>query len=84
MIPLLLQVQAQTKYEKVIPLITSHLESLLEKLQKYFPSLSSDMYNWMRNPFTEFSVNTESLLSLQEEEELSELQCDRTLEMKFN
>ncbi len=32
----------------------------------------------MRNPFTE------NLLSLQEEEELSELQCDRTLKMKFN
>ena len=84
MFPLLLQVQTQTKYEYVIPLITSHLGSLSEKLHKYFPSLSSDMYDWVRNPFTEFSPSTENLLSLQEEEELSELQCDRTLKMKFN
>ena len=83
MFPLLLQVQTQTKYEYVIPLITSHLGSLSEKLHKYFPSLSSDMYDWVRNPFTEFSPSTENLLSLQEEEELSELQCDRTLKMKF-
>ena len=84
MFPLLLQVQTQTKYEYVIPLITSHLGSLSEKLHKYFPSLSSDMYDWVRNSFTEFSPSTENLLSLQEEEELSELQCDRTLKMKFN
>ena len=83
MFPLLLQVQTQTKYEYVIPLITSHLGSLSEKLHKYFPSLSSDMYDWVRNPFTEFSPSTENLLSLQEEE-LSELQCDRTLKTKFN
>ncbi|KAG0725473.1 hypothetical protein GWK47_038584 [Chionoecetes opilio] len=47
--------------------------------ETYFPSLSSDTYDWVRNPFTEFSPSTENLLSLQEEEELSELQCDRTL-----
>ena len=82
MFPLLLQ--TQTGYENVIPLITSHLGSLSEKLDKYFPSLSSNTYDWVRNPFTEFSPSTENLLSLQEEEELSELQCDRTLKMKFN
>ncbi len=41
--PLLLQ--TQTEYENVIPLITSHLGSLSEKLDKYFPSLSSNMYD---------------------------------------
>ncbi len=76
--------QTQTEYENVIPLITSHLGSLPEKLDKYFPSLSSNTYDWVNNPFTEFSLSTENLLSLQEEEQLSELQCDRTLKMKFN
>ncbi len=65
MFPLLLQVQTQIKYENVIPLITSHLGSLSEKLHKYSPFLSSDMYDWMRNPFTEFSPSTENILSLQ-------------------
>ncbi len=70
MFPLLLQ--NQTEYENVIPLIASHLGSLSEKLD-YFPSLSSNIYEWVRNPFTEFSPSTENLLNLQEEEELSEL-----------
>ncbi len=66
MFPLLLQVQTQTKYENVIPLITSHLGTLSKKLHKYFPSMSSDMYDWVKNPFIEFSSSTENLLSLQE------------------
>lgn len=53
------------------------------KLEKYFPSLSSDMYDCIRNLFIEFSPNSQSLLSLQEEH-LSELQCDPTLKIKFN
>ncbi len=67
MFPLLLQ--TQTEYENVIPLITGHLGSLSEKFEKYFPSLSSNTYDWVRNPFTEFSPSTENLLSLQEEED---------------
>jgi hypothetical protein len=42
------------------------------------------MYDWVRNPFVGFSPNSQNLLSLQEEEQLTELQCDRTLEIKFN
>jgi hypothetical protein len=41
------------------------------------------MYDWVRNPFVEFSPNSQNLLCLQEEE-LTELQCDRTLKTKFN
>jgi hypothetical protein len=43
------------------------------------------MYEWVRNPFVEFSPNSQNSLSLQEEEEeLIELQCDRTIKIKFN
>ncbi len=38
----------------------------------------------VKNPFTEFSPSTENILSLQEEGELSEPQCERTLKLKFN
>ncbi len=68
MFPLLLQ--TETEYENVIALVTIQLGSLSEKLYKYFPSLSSNTQDWVRNPFTEFSSSTENLLSLQEEEEL--------------
>jgi hypothetical protein len=68
MFPLLLQVQSQKDYKEFIPLILSHLESLTEKLGQYFPSLSSEMQEWVRNPFVEFSPNSQNLLNLQEEE----------------
>jgi hypothetical protein len=41
---------SQTDYKKVIPLIIIHLESLTENLDQCFPSLSSEMYGWVRNP----------------------------------
>ncbi|XP_064101041.1 protein FAM200A-like [Macrobrachium nipponense] len=84
MFPLLLQLDTETDYQEIIPLITSHLESLAEKLDKYFPSLSSDLCDWVRNPFTELSSNSQTLLNLQEEDEITELKCDRTLRIMFD
>jgi hypothetical protein len=84
MFPLLLQVQSQTDYKEVIPLIISRLESQTEKPCQYFPSLLSEMCDWVRNRFVEFSPNFQNLLSLQEEEHLTELQCDGTLKIKFS
>jgi hypothetical protein len=81
MLPPLLQIQDQSGYREVIPLTISHLESLTDSLDQYFPSLSSEMYDCVRNPFVGFSRNS---LSMQEEEQLTELHCDRTLKMKFN
>jgi hypothetical protein len=39
------------------------------------------MYDWVRKPFVGFSNNS---LNMQEEEQLTELQCDHALNMKFN
>jgi hypothetical protein len=74
----------ESDYKEVIPLIISHLESLTENLDQYFSSLSSEMYDWIRNTFVYFSPNSQNLLCLQEEQQLTELQCDRTLNIKFN
>jgi hypothetical protein len=81
MFPLILQIQDQLDNKKVIPLIISHLESLTDSLDQQFSSLSSEMYDWVRKPFGGFSQNS---LSMQEEEQLTELQSDRTWKMKFN
>jgi hypothetical protein len=40
MFPLLAQVQDQSDYKDLIPLIITHLESLTVSLDQYFPSLS--------------------------------------------
>jgi hypothetical protein len=43
------------------------------------------MYDWVKNTFVEFSPHSQNLLSLQEEEEqLTELQYDRTMKIKYN
>jgi hypothetical protein len=62
MFPLLLHVQSQTDYKEIIPLIISHLKSLTENFDQYFLSLSSEMYDWVRDPFVEFSPNSQNLL----------------------
>jgi hypothetical protein len=81
MLPLRLQIHDQSDYKEVIPLIISHLESLTDSLDQYFPSLSSEIYDWVKKPFVGFSQNS---LIMQEAEQLTELQCDRTLKMKFS
>ena len=42
---------SEMKNKEVVPLITQHLESLEEKIEKYFPSLSTENYPWVRYPF---------------------------------
>jgi hypothetical protein len=63
-----------------LPLIISHLQSLTDSPDQYVPSLSSEMCDWVRDPFVGFLQNS---LSMQEEEQLTDLQCDCTLKMKF-
>ena len=60
-------------------LITNHLEFSIKGLDKYFPSISLEEYEWIRNPFLE-SLNVD--FSLTEEEELAGISNDRTLRMK--
>lgn len=84
MFPRLHQIQTDVDYEELLVLISSHLKSLTENLDKYFPSLSIEAYDWVRNPFSELPQASNNTMSLQEEEELTGLHCDRTLMIKFN
>lgn len=68
--------------EEIISVIIEHLTLLEEKIASYFPSLNTENFDWIRNPFG--PVNTSSWeFSLQEEEELIALSTDRTLKIKF-
>ena len=64
-------------------LILNHLNTLLTKLDKYFPSISVDQYDWIRNPFVEFEPSEEQF-TLTEEEELASVLNDRTLKLKHS
>jgi hypothetical protein len=45
MFPLLLQIQNQSDYKGVTPLVISHLETLTDSLEQYFPFLSSEIHD---------------------------------------
>jgi hypothetical protein len=84
MFPLLLQIQDESVYNEGIPLIICHLESLTGSLDQYLPYLLTEMYGGVRNPSVGFSQNSRNSLSMQEEGQPTELQCDLMLKMKFN
>jgi hypothetical protein len=62
-------------------LILEHLSVLEDKMKQYFPSLKVNECNWVRNHFAVTTEHTKHLL-LQEAEELTELQADRTMKLK--
>ena len=66
--------------KEITPLIFDHLTTLEERIDHYFPSLSSEHYDWVRDPFVHIAGNT-NILTLKEEE-LAELSSDRNLKLK--
>ncbi|XP_068115889.1 zinc finger BED domain-containing protein 5-like [Hyperolius riggenbachi] len=82
MFPLLSGLESEEGYHQVSNLIEKHLEDLQNKMEHYFPSLSTQQYDWVRDPFSEECAHPVNF-SLREEEEFCELRCDRTLKLRF-
>ena len=72
---------AQTKCQEILTLILDHLTSLQGRIYHYFPTLSTEDYDWARNPFLEI-LSREGIFTLREEEELTDIRHDRTLKLK--
>ena len=68
--------------KEMIPIVVEHLEALEEKINHYFPSLNTENYDWVRNPFVDAPSNIE--FNLCEEEELATISSDRTLKIKHS
>ena len=49
----------QDTYDYLIPSILDHSKELETRIKEYFPSISSDMYEWVRNPFFHRTVRTQ-------------------------
>lgn len=73
---------ADIKNKDIVPLICEHLESLEKNIEKYFPNICVENYDWLRNPFIPDPSNKQQL-SLREEEELTDIRNDRTLKLKY-
>ena len=37
--------------KEMIPIVVEHLTALEENIDHYFPSLNTEKYDWVRNPF---------------------------------
>jgi hypothetical protein len=47
MFPLLLGLESEERYQQFSSLIENHLEELRNKIKHYFPSLSTQGYDWL-------------------------------------
>jgi hypothetical protein len=63
-------------------LVLEHASVLEDKMKQYFPSLNVNECDSVRNPFAVTTEDTKHL-PLQEAEELTELQADRNMKLKF-
>ena len=66
-----------------LPLIIEHLTNLEANLKYYSPSLNTEEYDWIRNPFIEISDDARVSLTLTEEEELAFISTDGRLKIKY-
>ena len=74
--------QNEEGYQQISHFIETHLEKLWIRIEHYFPSPSTQVYDWVSDSYSESSGHPENL-ALKEEEELCELQSDHTLKMRF-
>jgi hypothetical protein len=68
MFPLPLGLESEEGYQQASSLVENRLEELPNKM-KHFLSLSTQVYDWLRNPYSESFAPPENLI-LREEEEL--------------
>ncbi len=52
MFELLAGLKSENGYQQISSFIVSHLEELSKKINYYFPSLSTELYDWVKNPFS--------------------------------
>lgn len=64
-------------------LVLNHLTALEDSKEHYFPHISVDKYDWVRIPYATLSESTTDL-SLEKEEQLADIQENRTLRLKYN
>ena len=68
--------------KEMIPIVVEHLTALEENIDHYFPSLNTEKYDWVRNPFVDVPSNIG--FKLCEEEELATISSDRSLKIKHS
>ena len=70
---------SKTNNKEMTLSIIKHLQSLQDKIEKYFPPVSTENYKWVRNPF--LPLDTHCILNLKEEEELIDILNDGSIKL---
>ena len=70
---------SSTNNLQIVPIIIKHLQVLQEKIDHYFPNISSASFDWVRNPFSITESTSLYGLTVQEEEELIDLKNNRSI-----
>ena len=83
MFPLSQKCEGNVNIASLSETIQKHLNILEEKLSFYFPSTALDCYDWVREPYSS-EAEVDTTLTLQEQEELTELRQDRGLRLRFS
>lgn len=68
--------------DPVYNMIVNTLQLLGKNVEKYFPSIDTSLYDWVRNPFIDVNYNA-TIFSTKEEEELSDIKNDRGLKIEY-
>jgi len=69
----------KTCVKKMIPVIVEHLTCLGRRVEEYFPSISVDEFDWIRNPLV--NLRDSSNFAICEEKESASLSSNRGLRM---
>ena len=68
---------SKTNNKETISSVIKHLKSLQDKIEKYFPTVSTENYKWVRNPF--LPLDTHCILNLKKE--LIDIQNDNNIKL---
>lgn len=68
--------------DTVYEMIANTLLQLSENIKKYFPSIDTSVYDWVRNPFIDVDNNA-AIFSTKEEEEFCDIRNDRGLKIEY-
>ena len=83
MFPLSQKCKGNVNIASLSETIQKHLNILEKKLSFYFPSTALDCYDWVREPYSS-EAEVDTTLTLQKQEELTELRQDRGLRLRFS
>ena len=83
MFPLSQKCEGNVNIASLNETIQKHSNILEEKLSFYFPFTALDCYNWVRGLYSS-ETEVDTTLTLQQQEELTELRQDRGLRLRFS